>query len=230
MRAVSAVPHWNYVRMSRRSAMRRLGGLCPLVVACAVAAGVCGSCATIRVTDPPRSATEQFLQSEATRRAVEQLSAEALRDRKIYIDTQYLISAAFPSPENLFLVAELRNRLLVAGVRLVDKREQAQVVLEVRSGGIGIDRYEYLLGIPSIYLTRDVGNNGAQVPLATPELAIVKNTKQKGYASCAFVAYWADTGELVASSGPFVGRTLREDWWILGFGPRTVGNVPPAEK
>src|SRR5438874_9031445 len=192
-----------------------------------------GGCATIRVTDPPRSATEQFLQSEATRKAVDQLSAEALRDRKTYIDTSYLISSAYPTPENLFLVAELRNHLLVGGVRLVEKREQAQVVLEIRSGGIGIDRYEYLLGLPSIYLTKEVNVTGAgtsSTPLATPELSIVKNTKQKGYASAAFVAYWADTGELVASSGPFVGRTLREDWWIFGFGPRTVGNVPPAEK
>jgi hypothetical protein len=195
-----------------------------------LAAGFAGSCATIRVTDPPRSATEQFLESEATRQAVDQLSAEALRDRKTYIDTSYLISAAYPTPENLFLVAELRNRLLVGGVRLVDKRDQAQVVLEIRSGGIGVDRYEYLLGIPSVYLSKDVSGTGTQTPLATPELSIVKNTKQKGYASAAFVAYWADTGELVASSGPFVGRTLRQDWWILGFGPRTVGDIPPAEK
>jgi hypothetical protein len=218
----------------RRSATTRARSrwghwLSPLTLSC-VLAGFAGSCATIRVTDPPRAATEQFLQSEAARRAIEQLSAEALRDRKTYIDTQYLISAAYPTPENLFLVAELRSRLLVGGVRLVDKREQAQVVLEVRSGGIGIDRYEYLLGIPSIYLNRDVSGTGTQTPLATPELSLIKNTKQKGYASAAFVAYWADTGELVASSGPFVGRTLREDWWILGFGPRTVGNIPPAEK
>jgi hypothetical protein len=198
-----------------------------------VAACLTGSCATIRVTDPPRSATEQFLESEATRKAVDQLSAEALRDRKTYIDTSYLISAAYPTPENLFLVAELRSRLLIGGVRLVEKRDKAQVVLEIRSGGIGIDRYEYLLGLPSIYLTKNVdvtGNGGAEVPAATPELAIVKNTKQKAFASAAFVAYWADTGELVASSGPFIGRTLREDWWILGFGPRTIGDIPPAEK
>ena len=202
--------------------------LCPLLLA--VLAAFTGSCATVRVTDPPRAATEQFLESEATRRAVDQLSAEALRDRKTYVDTSYLVSSAFPTPENLFLVAELRNRLLVGGVRLVDKREKAEVVLEIRSGGIGIDRYEYLLGIPSVYLTKDVGSNGTQTPLATPELSFIKNTKQKGYASAAFVAYWADTGELVASSGPFVGRTLRDDWWIFGFGPRTVGNIPPAEK
>ena len=120
--------------------------------------------------------------------------------------------------------------LQIGGVRLVDKREQAQVVLEIRSGGVGIDRYEYLLGIPSIYLSKDVSGTGTQTPLATPELSIVKNTKQKGYASAAFVAYRADTGEFVASSGPFVGRTLRQDWWIFGFGPRTVGDIPPAEK
>ena len=199
----------------------------------ATLAGLSEGCATIRVTDPPRSATEQFLESEATRKSVDQLSAEALRDRKTYIDTSYLITAAFPTPENLFLVAELRNRLLVGGVRLVERREQAQVVLEIRSGGIGIDRYEYLLGLPSVYLTKDINITGAgtsSTPLATPELSIVKNTKQKGYASATFVAYWADTGELVASSGPFVGKTLRDDWWILGFGPRTIGDIPPAEK
>jgi hypothetical protein len=189
-----------------------------------------GGCATLRVTDPPTTATEQFLQSEAVRKAVAQLSAEALRDRPTYIDTSYLISSAFPTPQNLFLVAELRNKMLVGGVRLVEKREQAQVVLEIRSGGIGVDRLEYLLGIPSIYISGALGQQTTNgVPITTPEFAIVKNTRQYGFASAAFVAYWADTGELVDSSGPFVGKTLREDWWILGFGPRTIGNIPPAE-
>jgi hypothetical protein len=203
-----------------------------LIIALGLLAEAAGGCATIRVTDPPRSATEQFLLSEATRKAVEQLSAEALRDRSVYIDTSYLITSAFPSPENLFYVAELRNKLLMGGVRMADKREGAQIVLEVRSGGIGIDRLEYLLGIPSVYISGELGgdDSGATTPIATPELAIIKNTKQLGFASAAFVAYWADTGELVSSSGPFIGRTMREDWWFLGFGPRTIGDIPPAEK
>ena len=201
------------------------------VAALAILSLALRGCATIRVTDPPRSATEQFLLSEATRKAVEQLSADALRDRAVYVDTSYLISSAYPSPENLFYVAELRNKLLVSGVRLADKREKAQIVLEIRTGGIGVDRLEYLIGIPSIYLSGAVGEAaGANAPLATPELAIVKSTKQYGFSSAAFVAYWADTGELVSSSGPFIGSTLREDWWILGFGPRTVGDIPPAQR
>ena len=218
--------------MSQRGFFHRRGLITlPLL---AVLLWVARGCATIRVTDPLRSATEQFLESEATRRAVDQLSAEALRDRLVYIDTSYLITAAYPTQENLFYVAELRNKLLVGGVRLTNDRVKAQIVLEVRSGGIGVDRLEYLLGIPTAYLTgvaaQQATGGNANTPITTADLAIVKDTKQKGYASAAFVAYWADTGELVASSGPFVGRTIREDWWFFGFGPKTVGDIPPAEK
>ena len=39
----------------------------------------------------------------------------------------------------------------------------------------------------------------------------------------AFVAYWADSGEIVGASGPYIGRTQRKDFWFFGFGPRTVG-------
>jgi hypothetical protein len=196
-----------------------------------------GGCATLRTTDPPRTATEQFLMSVAATRAIDQLSADALRDRQVFIDTTYLTGfddqkdAAVPGPTDdyRFLVGELRARLLMAGVRLVQHREDSQVVLEVRSGSLGIDRYEYLLGIPALYVNNLAGSTG-NVPVAIPELAIVKWTRQRGYASVAFVAYWNDTGELVAASGPFVGRTLREDYWFFGIGPKTVGNIPSVEQ
>ncbi len=200
----------------------RLPGMLSLLM-CALATT---GCATIRTTDPPRTATEQFLLSGAASRAIDQLSSESLRDRRVFIDTAYLGSAQTAN-EYAFLIGELRAKLLLSGIRLVPKREEAQVLLELRSGGLGIDRLEYLLGIPALYLPQ---SGTTSVPAATPELAIVKSTKQRGYASVAYVAYWADTGEVVAHSGPFIGRTVREDWWILGTGPRTVGNIPPAEK
>ena len=108
-------------------------------------------CATIRTTDPPRTATEQFLLSGAASRAIDQLSSESLRDRRVFIDTAYLGSAQTAN-EYAFLVGELRAKLLLSGIRLVPKREEAQVLLELRSGGLGIDRLEFLLGIPALYL------------------------------------------------------------------------------
>ena len=191
-----------------------------------------GGCATIRTTDPPRTATEQFLLTSAAQSAVDQVSADTLRDRIVYIDTTYLTTAWQTAPELSFMIGQFRAKLLEGGARIAAKREEAQIVLELRSGGVGIDRLEFLLGIPSIGLSTLGAAGGAAnaVPLITPELAILKSTRQYSFASVAFVAYWADTGELLTSSGPFVGKRFREDWWIFGTGPRTVGDIPPTER
>jgi hypothetical protein len=213
-----------------------------------------GGCTTIRVTDPPRSADEEFLITGAAESAVQQLSTDMLRDRIVYVDTQFLIPtlqptapdptlinalARQPSPDYLFLIGEVRAKLLKSGVRLTGAREKAQVVLELRSGALSTNRLEYLLGIPASLIPSGAfggvfgGSSSVAVnspTVAVPELSIVKSTKQYGFASVSFVAYWADSGELLSVSGPFVGRTAREDYWIFGTGPRTIGNIPPAQK
>jgi hypothetical protein len=189
---------------------------------------ITSGCASLRVTDPPRSADEQFLMSTAAQRAVAQLSTEALRDRKVYLDASY-----FNAPEQAFVTGEVRAKLLLGGVRLVPDRKEAQIILELRSGGVGVNHLEFLLGLASIPLPGigvGSGSTAATVTLATPELAILKNTKQQGFAGIAYVAYWADTGEVVTSSGPFVGKTYREDWWFLGIGPKTIGDIPTTGK
>src|SRR5690606_12612614 len=119
--------------------------------------------------------------------------------------------------------------LLLGGVELMRERTEAEIVMEVRSGGVGIDRYDYLLGIPALQLSSP-GEATGNIPLVTPELAIIKRIEQKGVASVSYVAYWADSGEVVASSGPFIGRTLRDDFWFFGIGPRSVGDIPPIEE
>ncbi|MEX2217936.1 MAG: DUF6655 family protein [Phycisphaerales bacterium] len=192
-----------------------------------------GGCAQTRVTDPARTATEQFLLSKAATDAVAQLSFATLRGRRVWLDNQY-----FASPEQAFILGELRARMLVSGVQLVRTYEESQVVVEVRSGGVGIDRNDYLFGLPPIQLAGTGGAAGtsggtaalSNVPLLTPELAAVKNREQLGFAGLAYVAYWKENGEVVASSGPYVGRSLRDDWWFFGVGPRSVGDIPPIEK
>src|ERR1700712_3018124 len=87
-----------------------------------------GGCASIRVTDPARSATEQYLMSQAVEKAVAQLSVDALRGRVGFVDPQFLPNTQDraksdnllyqKNQEFLFLTAEVRNRLLATGVRL----------------------------------------------------------------------------------------------------------------
>jgi hypothetical protein len=193
-----------------------------------IAVVLLGGCATLRVTDPPRSADEQFLLSTAAQKAVAQLSTEALRDRRVFLDASY-----FNAPEQAFVTGEVRARLLLGGVRLMENRKDAQIILELRSGGVGINRIEFLLGLSAIPIPGIGSGNSSvttAVPLETPELALLKNTKQQGFAGIAYVAYWADTGEVVTSSGPFIGRTYRNDWWFFGIGPKTIGDVPTTSK
>jgi len=179
-----------------------------------------GACSSIRTTDPARTATEQFLLSKAARDAVDGLSFENLAGRKVFVDSTF-----FAASDQAFVLGELRAKLLLASVRLVQERNDAEVILEVRSAGVGIDRYDSLVGIAPLPLISGV--TGA-TPLTTPEVAITKNQDQRGVASVAYVAFWKETGDVVSSSGPTLGRSLRDDWWFFGFGPRTVGDIPPA--
>ena len=141
-----------------------------------------------------------------------------------------IIDRVRPNQDFAFLVGELRARMLKEGVRVTDERAKATVIVECRTGGVGIDRYEFLLGIPAIALSSGAGGPSVGgVPLITPEIAILKSSRQLAFSSVAIVAYRNQTGELVSQSGPFVGNRRRGDYWILGTGPNTVGDVAPAE-
>lgn len=220
--------------------MLRLGWL--MFVAVAVVSQV--GCATIRVTDPPRTATEQYLIAEAAAEAVAQVATVPLRDRVVYVDTTNFLPPEGGGGVGIvdgrnqliildrqFLLGELRAHLLLNGVRLAEARDAADVVMEVRSPGIGVDRSDYLLGIPSVLIPAGGAVSDAEGgTIVTPEIAFLKNIRQRGYAGVAYVAYWRDTGEVVAASGPFTGRTHRVDWWYFGVGPRTAGDVETVER
>ncbi|HZW08461.1 MAG TPA: DUF6655 family protein [Phycisphaerales bacterium] len=195
---------------------------------CGLTALISG-CSTVRITDPPRTATEQFLLSEAASEAVDGLNFSTLRGRAVWVEDSY-----FAASEAEFVLGQMRAKMLMEGVRLAPTREECEVVVEVRSGGVGIDRYGFLLGaaasiLPSSVLTSD-SDDGYSVPIATPELSVLKNVDQRAVAGVSYVAYWRDTGEIVAASGPYVGRAFRDDWWYFGIGPKSRGDIPPVDE
>jgi hypothetical protein len=200
----------------------------PATTAYVLSALFIAGCANIRVTDPPQTATEQFLLSQAAIEAVQRFSFEPLFGRKAYVDSSH-----FAPTKKEFVLGEFRAALFKAGVQLCDDPSEAEVIVEIRSGGVGIDRYENLLGIPPLSAPAGAGAVSPEgtvlSTLITPELAITKNIKQISFASIAYVAYWKDTGEVLASEGPSTGKAYREDWWFLGTGPNTIGNVITAE-
>lgn len=95
----------------------------------------------------------------------------------------------------------------------MDARDQAEVVVEIRSGALSTNESDTLVGIPSFSIP---------VPLAgdfeTPELAVLKQNQRRGIAKIAFTAYWTATGALADRSEPVIGISGFDDWKFLGLG------------
>ncbi|GIW80792.1 MAG: hypothetical protein KatS3mg105_2599 [Gemmatales bacterium] len=174
-------------------------------------------CGTTRLTDTQRTATEQLLISNAIDQAVDQLDFQALQDKDVYFDPQYLENAV----DRGYLVSSLRQHLLAHGCRLKEKREDATFVVEARTGGIGTDRSSLLIGVPQMTVPSIMPGQPSHIP----EIPLAKRTNQKGAAKIAVFAYNRLTGRPVWQSGTLEAVSTARDLWLFGAGPFRGGTI-----
>jgi len=185
-------------------------------VTCAALAAAAG-CGTRRVTDTPRTATEQLLVAAAVERAVSQLDFEFLEGRKVFLDDSLVDRV-----DRSFVVAEVRAAGWRAGLMFVDQRQDAQYVMELQAGAVGTDRNEYVLGIPASQVPTLAGAVGM------PEVPVYKSITQTGACRIGFVAYCREDGRFFYASGPAYGFSDHKSSWLLGAGPGVKDNIAPA--
>ena len=187
---------------------------CALLTCTALLAGC--STYTIRETEPPRTAAEQFLMSHAVIQSAKAITLQSVKERKVWLETKF-----FKSFDKEFVLGEVRSRLLALGAVLTEKRTEADIVVELRSAGVGIERSSWLLGLPSM-----------PVPLPGvgtfkfPEIALVKNITHIGVAELFLTAYSAKTGLLIERSESLMGRTKKSDWSFVGIPYTSRENLP----
>jgi hypothetical protein len=177
-------------------------------------------CGTTRVTSTQRTATEQLLVSNAIDQSVSQLDFRALAGKPVYFDAQYLA----PGADHGYVVSSLRQHLLACGCLLQEDRPHAMYVVEARSGGIGTDLHEVLLGVPQMNVPSLVPGQ----PSMIPEIPLAKKTDQKGVAKIAVFAYNRSTGRPVWQSGVVQSDSTSKDTWVLGAGPFRRGTIGEA--
>lgn len=175
-------------------------------------------CVTRLETTPPRTAREQVMLSYAVRDVVAEWDMDEWRDRRLYLDTSHLESI-----DRGFLVGEMRDWIGKQGAVLVDRERDAELRLELRSAGVGIEARERLVGIPAFALPVP----GAS-PLHTPEIAIYKDTRRKGVAVLALTGFDTETDRRVFGHGPRIGQTYHSRATAM-FIPihRVRHNIPP---
>jgi len=205
--------------------MKRLG----VVLAFIFIVTIFGGCGTTRWSDTARTATEQKLISNAIDDTVNAIDVSALSGQKIFFDTSHVDD----SVQKMYLISTLRYHLLRNGCYLLEKKEEADYVVEARAGVVGTDRHDMLIGLPESSLGAGIPG----MPAALPEIALYKKTNQLGVAKIGLFAYDRTLGNLVWSSDTKVSDKLAKSVWALGVGPiqsdetggiRLAGERPPS--
>jgi hypothetical protein len=170
-------------------------------------------CATLKETDTARTGIEQLLISSAADRALDKVDFGPIAHAKVFLETKYLDCV-----DKNYIIVALHQRLLMHQCTLVEKPEEANVVVEVASGGVGTDRHELFVGIPEIPLP-------PPSPIAIPKLALFTRTKAMGTAKLTVVAYDTATKQAVINSGYALARSDHQNYSVLGAGSVQGGTL-----
>jgi hypothetical protein len=194
--------------------VRRSVGVCSAII---LVAGSLG-CGTTRWSDTSRTATEQLLISDAVDRAISEFDFSLLADREVYFDASYLAGVT----DEKYIVSSLRQYLLASGCILREEKEDAEYVVEARSGGVGTDRSDVLIGVPAVQVPVVPGT---PLPSAIPELPLAKSTNQKAVAKLAVFAYNRRTGRPALQTGVDPVVSTAKNSWVFGAGPFKQGSL-----
>ena len=168
-------------------------------------------CTSTKTTNTARTAREQLLVSNAIDQSLAKIDFSAFHGSKVFVDDKYLECV-----DKGYLIASVRHRAMVNGAQVVPKMEDADVVLELRSGAIGTDTADSFLGTPEIAMPGMI---------TVPEMRMITRNRQSAMAKIGLVAYDARTRELLGSGGVSSSLSRDNNWYVMGVGPYQQGEV-----
>ena len=168
-------------------------------------------CTSTASSNTARTATEQMLVSNAVDQSLSKVDFQAFSGRKVFVEEKYL-----DCTDKNYVVSSVRHRVLMQGSQLVGKPEDADVILEVRSGAVGTNSSNSFLGIPQIQLPGMV---------STPEIKLVNRVSQTGMAKIGLVAFDAKSHQVLGDGGMSLAKSADNNWYVFGVGPWQNGTV-----
>lgn len=182
------------------------------IILATLLAAFCG-CNSTRITDTSRTGVEQLLISNAVDKSLDKVDFSGLAGRAVYVDEKYLESV-----DKKYIVGAIRQRAFGVGCRLVEKPDEADIIVEVNSGAIGTDRSEGFLGIPAIAAP-------GPLPVQFPELKVFSQSTQYATAKLGLVAYDVQTKRALSVGDLARARASNSNWFVLGLGPLSTGSL-----
>ena len=168
-------------------------------------------CTSARQSNTARTAREQLLISNAVDQALAKIDFAAFQGSKVFLDDKYL-----ECTDKGYVVGSIRHRLMINGASIAAKAEEADVAMELRSGGVGTDNADSYLGIPAIVLPG---------MLTLPEVKLVTRGRQTALAKIGLVAYDTKTQQLLGAGGVSSSQADDSNLYVLGLGPFQSGTA-----
>lgn len=181
-----------------------------LLLAVSLAVTMTG-CTHTSTSNTARTAKEQMLLSNAVDQSLDKVDFTPLYGQKVFVDDKYLECV-----DKSYVVGSLRHRVMRAGGALATTADDADVVMEVRSGGVGTDSAEMFLGVPSLPLPAG---------MQTPEVRLTERKSQYGYSKLGLVLFDAKTKNVLGDGGMSLAQSDDNNWFVLGMGPFQDGTL-----
>ncbi len=187
-----------------------------LLAAVALTTMFCCSCGTVRETLPARSATEQLMISTAADRAIAKLPADVVEGKNVFIEVKNLDGYDKP-----YVIERLRKEVSDKKGLLAPAADKADVVFEVASGALSVDKVNFLFGMPELPLP---------IPSAEtfkiPEIPIIKRMKYHSHAKILITVIDPKTNKSIVALDPFYGKVKDVYWWFFFIGPFRFTDLP----
>jgi hypothetical protein len=168
-------------------------------------------CTSAQTSNTSRTATEQMLLSNAVDQSLDKIDFRPLNGQNVFLEEKYIDCV-----DKQYIIASIRHRILRSGGHLADKIENADLVLEPRSGGVGTTTASSFIGIPSFSLPG---------MLSIPEVKLFTRSQQAGYAKLGLAAYDPKTRENRGQGGMSVAQSNDNNYYFAGVGPWQSGTL-----
>lgn len=176
-----------------------------------------GGCGSTRMTNTSRTGTEQLLLTNSWDQALRQVDFRPLIGVPVFLETSYLEAV-----DKGWVTSSLRQALLAQGVLLREEKEDAQWIVEARTGAYGTDDSQLLIGVPQMNVPMTIPGVPAG---AVPEIPLLKKSDQQAVTKLALFAYDRASGQLVWNSGTVLGTADDKNVHIGGLGPFQSGSI-----
>lgn len=164
---------------------------------------VLAACGEIRKTTTKRAAEEMVYVSAAAERSVARMDLRKFKGKKVFVDDTYL-----KTYDRGFVVSCIHEQVVAAGMKRVKKRQSADIVMEVRSAGLGTYKKKLTIGIPDV-LERNPVEDPPETFDELPILFELGYSLTQGWGLIQAFAYDRRTGEYVFGSKNAWGRSYR---------------------